>query len=61
MLDASTHGQVRAAASQFAKANQGNIAVIFAIANLDFNTSSARHRTSPRCSPPNNGALARYH
>jgi Flp pilus assembly protein TadG len=32
MLDASINGQIRAAANRFAKANQGNIAVIFAIA-----------------------------
>jgi Flp pilus assembly protein TadG len=32
MLDASIIGQIRAAANRFAKANQGNIAVIFAIA-----------------------------
>jgi Flp pilus assembly protein TadG len=32
MLYASINGQIRAAASRFAKANQGNIAVIFAIA-----------------------------
>jgi Flp pilus assembly protein TadG len=32
MLDASINGQIRAAANRFAKANQGNITVIFAIA-----------------------------
>src|SRR3979490_2952842 len=32
MLVASINGQIRAAANHFAKANQGNIAVIFAIA-----------------------------